>query len=206
MQGVLDSSSIICDNDIPCMTDLNKRYSVDANVEYNSLTHLGNLSGAPDTNITNSRGEHDVMYGAEFVEANMDYPFYQTIVSQNVNPRWLSMDWEYDYMNRVTAKNRAPVKTYSGMIMTPIPDEKYEAYEPVINTKVDEPDNYPIINTCCGNNVINSKIKQNVTEPFQSSSELNIRGATDVDVGVSFIFKLMIIVAVFYVIYYFLKK
>lgn len=230
---MLDTSDLLCDNNVPCMTKMNKLYNkrpvgsedrdnipymLDPTKIYNSnygdhtsLTHLGGLSGAPDTDLNFGYRSSGVgtpfTYGAEIVELN-DYPkpYYDVTVSQLVYPGWLGERQEATFMNRLKVLNEPEVKAYRDLKLYPVPDQQYETYEPIINT---QEYSYPMPRVPC--NVSDSTCPNNysdVIEAFniRSGTELDVRSPIDTNVGVGFLFKIMIIVLVFVIIYYIFKQ
>ena len=196
---IVNSSDILCANNIPCMTKWNKLSNMSNMQQVNSLTHLGRLSGAPDNSYIGDTHESDSNYGAEFKYVNLNTSSYQPIIIQKVSPGWLAEKEEQTFLNNLKVKNEPPVKTYADLQLSPIPDQIYETYEPVIYNK-EKGDNYYQINQCQSNN------KEKTYESFKSSNTLDIRSDIDTDVGVGFIWKIIFLIVVFFIIYYLLKK
>jgi len=158
-------------DDIPCIINNNK-------INRGSLTQLGSLSGAPtDKNSIN---------GASFKVVNYDTPHYEKIVTERVIAPWLAQNQERTFMNRIKEKNQDEVKTYANYKLYPIPDQKYETYEPIINITE---------NTKCNNNKNNSKCNYNM----ESFNSLDYEGST------SFIFRMFCVFLAILLIYLFFK-
>jgi hypothetical protein len=129
---LLDNSDELCHNSVACMTDWNKlRPYYEKNGQYRTaLTHLGGLSGAIPSNT-----DEGSIYGAAFMPVKADNPpWYEVWSDDIVIAPWLAQRQEATYMNRTKVLNEPPVETYKELILSPIPQEKYEKYEPIINT------------------------------------------------------------------------
>jgi hypothetical protein len=145
----------------------------------NSLTHLFNLTGASELSDTPNI-YHDTNYGSEFREIHPHKSYYETIVSQRVDPRWSGQGMEASYMNRLKAMNEPEVKAYRDLQLSPIPNQQYESYEPIIYTSDTIPkisnSSCNAVNLSMGNNDNDNKgspMSQSPCSPFNSPIKCN---------------------------------
>lgn len=113
-----------------------------------SLTKLHDINGSPDLKFnneniygTNVYGSN--VYGSEFNTINLKPTYYEKTVSVTVNPPWpaAAKFHERTMMNNTKRLNEDPVLTYKYLKFSPIPEDNYEIYEPIINTRPGYEDN-----------------------------------------------------------------
>ncbi len=102
-----------CEHDAPCVLEYDDGDLKPAN----SLTHLGLLSGAPDTDA-NSQS----LYGSEFKGVDYKTPYYELMVHEKVSPPWLARQCEGGFLNRLKTLDEPVVTSYRELMMAPIPD------------------------------------------------------------------------------------
>ena len=203
IQNLVDNSDIICDNDVPCSAKLNKLYNY-LNNDRTSLTHLGRLSGAPDTNYNEMSSYGGNNYGASFKQINKEKPYFHVLLKEKVIAPWLAQKQEATFMNRTKVKNEPEVKTYADLELTPISDLNYEKYE------IDD----HFYNNKCKNSRYNQHNKYNHhnkhIEHFESTNEDLYYDEEEekalINVGVGFILKIMGFIIALFIIYLIFKK
>lgn len=211
MQDLADSADLICHNNTPCMLRWNEVQADPQEAGYRaSLTHLGALSGAyenyyNDYNDGDGSNYEGTVYGAEFHEVHHKPPYYESMIMERVEAPWLAQGQEWTFMNRTKVKNEPVVKTYKDLKLSPVSNENNELYKPMINTAtMKRPKIYTPCNKCTNNNYGSCDINE-LVENFEQSSELDIRSPLDTNVGVGFVWRVMLVIFAFMVIYYVLK-
>lgn len=117
-----------CQQDQTCLLDWQKM--MQKTNRYNrSVTSLGNLSG-----IVPLDTDEGSSYGASFAPAIGNTPYYESMVTETVDAPWLAQPQEATFLNRTTVPNKPEVETYKNLKLSPIPQQKYETYEPVVYT------------------------------------------------------------------------
>lgn len=173
--GYVMNPGKITGSDIPCMK-INKRGDFE---NKSSLTHIGDLPGAPALPAVDSYGDGGIyastIYGAQFKEVQKPTPYYERNIPVTVTVPWLAEEQEKTFLNNTKEKQFPPVKTYRDLELSPIPDQKYESYVPTIYER-EKPIDFQsiVVNDRVDNRIDNSNGGVKKVEGFGKAIDRNI--------------------------------